>query len=187
MIKSIIYVYQGYLTKNENNRVKIMDKLISLNPGLLIWTIFNFLIFLFLILKFGLKPMMTALKAREDSIANNLKAAQEANEKTQAILNESQAKLQEAAKEVNALINKGREQANEIINNAKLEAEKLRQEKLENAIKEIKIAQDSAFLQLKNQIAEMVIQATEKVLEEKLNEEKDIELIKKSVEKLSKN
>lgn len=164
-----------------------MDKLISLNPGLLIWTVFNFLIFLFLILKFGLKPMMNALKAREDSIANNLKSAQEANEKAQTILNESQAKLQETSKEVNALISKGREQANEIIANAKLEAEKLRQEKLDNAVKEIKAAQDIAFVQLKNQIADMVIQATEKVLQEKLNEEKDMELIKKAVEKLSKN
>lgn len=164
-----------------------MDKLISLNPGLLIWTVFNFLIFLFLILKFGLKPMMNALKAREDSIANSLKSAQEANEKAQTILNESQAKLQETSKEVNALISKGREQANEIIANAKLEAEKLRQEKLDNAVKEIKTAQDIAFVQLKNQIADMVIQATEKVLQEKLNEEKDMELIKKAVEKLSKN
>lgn len=164
-----------------------MDKLISLNPGLLIWTVFNFLIFLFLILKFGLKPMMNALKAREDSIANNLKGAQDANEKAQTMLNESQAKLQETAKEVNALIVKGREQANEIITNAKLEAEKLRQERLDNAVKEIKTAQDIAFVQLKNQIADMVIQATEKVLQEKLNEEKDMELIKKSVEKLSKN
>lgn len=164
-----------------------MDKLISLNPGLLIWTVFNFLIFLFLILKFGLKPMMNALKAREDSIANNLKNAQDANEKAQTMLNESQAKLQETAKEVNALIVKGREQANEIIANAKLEAEKLRQERLDNAVKEIKTAQDIAFVQLKNQIADMVIQATEKVLQEKLNEEKDMELIKKSVEKLSKN
>lgn len=164
-----------------------MDKLISLNPGLLIWTVFNFLIFLFLILKFGLKPMMNALKAREDSIATNLKGAQEANEKAQTILNESQAKLQETSKEVNALISKGREQANEIIANAKLEVEKLRQEKLDNAVKEIKTAQDIAFVQLKNQIADMVIQATEKVLQEKLNEEKDMELIKKAVEKLSKN
>lgn len=164
-----------------------MDKLISLNPGLLIWTVFNFLIFLFLILKFGLKPMMNALKAREDSIANNLKGAQDANEKAQTMLNESQAKLKETAKEVNALIVKGREQANEIIANAKLEAEKLRQERLDNAVKEIKTAQDIAFVQLKNQIADMVIQATEKVLQEKLNEEKDMELIKKSVEKLSKN
>ncbi len=164
-----------------------MDKLISLNPGLLIWTVFNFLIFLFLILKFGLKPMMNALKAREDSIANNLKGAQDANEKAQTMLNESQAKLKETAKEVNALIVKGREQANEIIANAKLEAVKLRQERLDNAVKEIKTAQDIAFVQLKNQIADMVIQATEKVLQEKLNEEKDMELIKKSVEKLSKN
>lgn len=164
-----------------------MDKLISLNPGLLIWTVFNFLIFLFLILKFGLKPMMNALKAREDSIANNLKSAQEANEKMQALLNEAQAKLQETAKEVNNLIIKGREQANEIISNAKAEAEKLRQEKLDNALREIKTAQNAAFIELKNQMAEMVIQATEKVLEEKLNDEKDMELIKKSVEKLSKN
>jgi F-type H+-transporting ATPase subunit b len=164
-----------------------MDRLVSLNPGLLFWTVFNFLIFLFLLLKFGLKPMMKSLKSREDSITNSLSSADEANKKAQAILVEVQAKLTETSKEVNSMIAKGRDQANEIISQAKVEAEKIRQEKMEAALKEIKSAQDAAFTSLKNEIADMVIIATEKVLQTKINPEVDNELIVKSIEQISNN
>jgi F-type H+-transporting ATPase subunit b len=164
-----------------------MDRLVSLNPGLLFWTVFNFLIFLFLLLKFGLKPMMKSLKSREDSITNSLSSADEANKKAQAILVEVQAKLTETSKEVNSMIAKGRDQANEIISQAKVEAGKIRQEKMEAALKEIKSAQDAAFTSLKNEIADMVIIATEKVLQTKINPEVDNELIVKSIEQISNN
>ncbi len=164
-----------------------MDRLVSLNPGLLFWTVFNFLIFLFLLLKFGLKPMLKSLKSREDSITNSLSSADEANKKAQAMLAEVQAKLTETSKEVNSMIAKGREQANEIISQAKAEAEKIRQEKMEAALKEIKSAQDAAFTSLKNEIADMVILATEKVLQTKINPEVDNELIVKSIEQISNN
>lgn len=164
-----------------------MDRLVSLNPGLLFWTVFNFLIFLFLLLKFGLKPMLKSLKSREDSITNSLSSADEANKKAQAMLAEVQAKLTETSKEVNSMIAKGRDQANEIISQAKAEAEKIRQEKMEAALKEIKSAQDAAFTSLKNEIADMVILATEKVLQTKINPEVDNELIVKSIEQISNN
>ncbi len=164
-----------------------MDRLVSLNPGLLFWTVFNFLIFLFLLLKFGLKPMMKSLKSREDSITNSLSSADEANKKAQAILVEVQAKLTETSKEVNSMIAKGRDQANEIISQAKVEAGKIHQEKMEAALKEIKSAQDAAFTSLKNEIADMVIIATEKVLQTKINPEVDNELIVKSIEQISNN
>lgn len=164
-----------------------MDRLVSLNPGLLFWTVFNFLIFLFLLLKFGLKPMMKSLKSREDSITNSLLSADEANKKAQAMLAEVQTKLTETSKEVNSMIAKGRDQANEIISQAKSEAEKIRQEKMEAALKEIKSAQDAAFTSLKNEIADMVILATEKVLQTKINPEVDNELIVKSIEQISNN
>ncbi len=164
-----------------------MEKLLSVDPGLLIWTMINFLIFLFLLLKFGFKPMMNALKAREDGIQNSIKSAEAATENAQKLLQEAQNKLNEASKEVLTIIQKGREQSNAIINEAKEEAEKLRQEKMENAVKEITLAQEAAFKQIKYEIAGLVVDATEKIINEKLEKEKDYELINKYIENLSKN
>ena len=58
-----------------------MDSLLSIKPGLVFWSLVNFLIFLFLLLKFGAKPIANALKAREEKINGEIAAAEEANKK----------------------------------------------------------------------------------------------------------
>lgn len=164
-----------------------MEKLLSVNPGLLFWTIFNFLLFLFVFLKLFKKPILDSLKAREDYIKTAIETAEKERDDAKQFLADAEARIASATKEVNAMISKEREIATEIIAKAKSEAEKVRQEKLDNAVREIQIAQDRAFKQLKQEVAVLVVNATEKIIEEKLTSEKDLELINKQIDKLSTN
>ncbi|MCE5305807.1 MAG: F0F1 ATP synthase subunit B [Chloroherpetonaceae bacterium] len=164
-----------------------MDKLLSVDPGLMIWSIVNFLLFLLILVKFGYKPIAKALHTREESINNAIKGADDANQRANELVAATEQKLADATKEMNLLIAKGRESANEIIQKARDEAEKIRQEKIEQSVREITLAQEKAFKELKKEIGSIVVQATEKILEEKLNPDTDYKLIESYIQKLSKN
>ena len=164
-----------------------MEKLLTVNPGLLFWTILNFLVFLSVFILLFKKPILDSLKNREQYISDKIENAENKLVEAEAKFAEAEARINEATKEVTSMISKEREIAAEIIAKAKSEAEKVRQEKLENAVREIQIAQDRAFQQLKQEVAGMVVQATEKIISEKLTSDKDFELINQQIDKLSKN
>jgi len=164
-----------------------MDALLNVNPGLIIWTIINFCVFLFIIIKFGTKPIVNGLKKREDRINSAIENAEKANTETQRILIESQAKLDNAQKEMMEIVNKGKVQGDELIRKATEEAEKVKVAKIEEAKREIERSKESALKELRNEVASLVVRATEKLLDEKLDQDKHLKLVDSYIDKLPKN
>ncbi|MGE5478834.1 MAG: F0F1 ATP synthase subunit B [Chloroflexota bacterium] len=164
-----------------------MDSLINVSPGLMIWTIINFLIFLLLIAKFALKPIQKSLAAREERIRATIESAEEANKKAMDLLAESQAKFDAAQQEVLSALAKGRDQAQAQIRLAADEAEKVKREKIDEAAREIERSKDAAIKELRGEVADLVVKATEKLLNEKIDPSKDEELIKSYIAKIPKN
>ena len=60
--------------------VYLLNPLLNPSYGLIVWTLLAFLTVLFLLKKFAWKPILTALKEREDSIQNALDSAKKAKE-----------------------------------------------------------------------------------------------------------
>ena len=77
-----------------------MDSLLNVNPGLIIWTIINFLIFLFIILKFGSKPIMNGLKAREERINSAIETAEKTKLEAEKLFLESEKRINSAKEEM---------------------------------------------------------------------------------------
>ncbi|MEJ5287270.1 MAG: hypothetical protein CH6_3549 [Candidatus Kapaibacterium sp.] len=164
-----------------------MDSLLNVNPGLMIWTIVNFLIFLFLLVKFGAKPISNSLKAREEHIEKNIKDAEKLNQEAQKLVAEMQQKLKDAQNEMMNIVQKGKQQAEELLRRAQEDAEKIRKEKIEEANREINRSKEAALFELRKEVASLVIYATEKLLNEKLDEQKHIEIINSYIDKIPKN
>ena len=164
-----------------------MDALLELKPGLLIWSIINFLVFLFIFIKIGYKPIKQSMKAREDKINTSIENADKANKKAQELLEESQNKLDNAQKEMSEIVNNGKKQAESHIQKAKDEADKIKKDKLDEAIKQIEMSKQNAINELRNEVADLVIMTTEKLLEEKLDASKDKKLIESYIDKLPNN
>lgn len=167
-----------------------MGNILDVNFGLVFWTLVNFLIFLFLLLKFGTKPIANALKTREDKINESIHSAEKANEEAKAILAESQKKISEAQIQANDIITKGKTQVDQIISKAKEEADAVRNQRIADAAKEIDRYKENAIIELRTEVADLVIKATEKVLDEKLDPSKDMKLVEasiNSIEKINKN
>lgn len=164
-----------------------MDSLLSVKPGLVFWTWVNFAIFLFLALKFGLGAILKGMKNREDLIKNNIESAEKANNDAKLLLEEAESKINNAQKEMADIIAKGREQADIHIAKATEEADRVKKQKLDEAMKQIEISKQAAIKELRNEMAGLVVNATEKLLEEKLDKDKDSKLVESYIQKLSNN
>ncbi|MFH1051576.1 MAG: F0F1 ATP synthase subunit B [bacterium] len=164
-----------------------MESIMNIDPGLIVWTLVNFGIFLFLILKLGTKPILNGLKARENKINDSIDAAEKAKSDAQKLLLETETKLSQAQKEMNEIIAKGREQAEKILQKASDESETVKRQKVEDAKNEIEKSKENAIKQLRSEVADLVVMATEKILDENLDKAKHYKMIEQYIEKLPNN
>jgi F-type H+-transporting ATPase subunit b len=164
-----------------------MDTIMDVNPGLLIWSVINFAIILFILAKFAFPAMKKSLQDREESIRKNIDEANALNEKAQKLLQESQDKLDNAQKEVSEILSNAKTRADENIQKAIDEAEKSKMQILEDANKEIERKKNDAISELRSEVADLVVSATEKILESKLDKEEHLKFAKEQIEKLPKN
>lgn len=164
-----------------------MDALLSVNPGLMIWTLINFFLFFLLLGKFGFKPMLAALEAREQRINDSIDQAEQANEMAQKSMLESREKLAQAHNEVVELMKEGKVQAESIIRHATEEAEQIKQAKLDEALREIAREKEIALQSLRTEMATLIVQATDKVIGKVVNAEQHRSLIDATVNELSNN
>lgn len=164
-----------------------MDALLNVKPGLVFWTFVNFSIFLFIVIKFFGKPIINALNNREKGIEDAINKSQSQMAEATKLLNESKSRLDNTHLEVVELIGKGREQAETIIRKATEEADRIKKSKVDDAIKEIERNKDAALIQLRTEVAELVVMATEKIIKEKIDKNRDMKLIESYIENLPKN
>lgn len=163
-----------------------MDAL-SVKPGLFIWQLINFAVLMIILGKFAIPAIMKSLKEREEGIQNNINEAKKINADAIEALKVSQTKIDEAYKEVSAIVSKGKEQANIIIQNATAEADSIKKQKLEEAIREIENNKNAAITQLRNEVAGLVVDATEQILNSKLDRDTHTKLVNDYIKNIKQN
>ncbi len=161
-----------------------MDGLLQVSPGLIIWTLVNFGLYLFLLAKFGYKPLRTALEQREQTIAESLRSAEMARAEAQRLLSDAEEQRKRAHAEMVELLRQARHQAEHIIANAAEEGEKVKAEKLHQAQREIERMVAEARMSLKQEIAELAITAAQTLLAEQLDRERHRHLIERTLAQL---
>lgn len=159
----------------------------EIQPGLMIWTILVFLVLLFVLSKILLPTILNTLKEREEGIQKAIDDAENARIKAEEIMKENQEKLDNAQKEINEIIANGRKQADSIVQKATEEANQVKKQKLDDATKEIEIQKEKAISDIRKEVADLVIMATEKVLNEKLDKDKHQGIIEEHISNLNKN
>ena len=142
--------------------------LITPSVGLIFWTAVVFIILLVLLRSLAWKPILSAVKEREQSIEDALNAAKKEKEEM-ALLNAQNEKiLKEARAERDGILKEAREMKDNIINEAKnaatVEANKL----IENAKTAIQNEKASAMIEIKNQVGQLSIEIAEKILTKEL-------------------
>lgn len=161
-----------------------MNELIStfhIDWKLIIAQLFNFAIVLFVLKKFAYGPMIKLMTERGEKIEKGIKDAENAGvklaeivEKEKAVLVEARKAAQEIVSSAEAVAVKNKE---EIIAEAKMQSEKI----LEDGAKKIEMQKRQMFVEIKAEIADLVVAATGKLMGEKIDAKKDADLIAKSI------
>lgn len=146
--------------------------LILPSSGLIFWQLIAFLALLFILIKFAWKPMLAALEERESSINNALKSAEQARNDVANLKADNERLLQEARLERDNILKKAQEASVKMIDDAKNEAAKVAAQQIENAKAVIETEKKAALTEVKNQVAILTLEVTEKLLKKKLSDDK---------------
>ncbi len=143
-----------------------------INPGfgLVIWMTIAFLVVLFVLAKYAWRPIMSALKEREESIEESLQAAEKAREAMQDLKLDNEKLLRDAKDERDALLKEARNIKEAIIEGAKEKANSEAANIITSAKERIEHEKNAAIVEIKNLIAVNAVAIAEKVLRDELKD-----------------
>lgn len=137
--------------------------------SLIFWTTIIFLAFFFLLKKLAWKPILNAVKEREDSINEALLSAEKARLEMLNLKSDNERILKEARAERDAMMKDAKEIKDKLISEAKDEAKMQSSKIIEQAKFTIENEKQAAIVELKNQVAELSISIAEKIIKEELS------------------
>lgn len=156
--------------------------------SLIFWTTIIFVIFLFLMRKLAWKPILGAVKSREDSINNALLSAEQAKKEMQNLKADNEKLLAEARAERDAMLREARELKEKMISDAREEAQVQGAKMIEQAKASIESEKNQAMAELKNQVSSLSLKIAEKLLKEELSSnENQVKLVNKMLDEVKLN
>lgn len=164
-----------------------MEKLLTeFSIGLFFWQTVIFVLLILLLKKFAWKPILDAVNEREEGIKNALLSAEKAKEEMASLQSDNEEILKKARSERDSLLKEAREIKQQLIDEAKNEAKNEAKKIISQAQETIQNEKNSAIVDLKNQVAGLSIDIAEKVLKEKLSNDKaQMQLVKDLVKNVT--
>ena len=162
--------------------------LVTPEIGLIFWTTIVFTLLLVVLKKYAWKPILDSVDKRNKSIEDALKAADKAKEEIASLNVDNKRILAEAKKERDLLLKEAREIKENIISEAKKNATAEADKIIVSAKSQINNDKMKALIELKNHIASLSIEMTEKILKSELSDKnKQKELIEDSLKSIELN
>ncbi|MBK7149894.1 MAG: F0F1 ATP synthase subunit B [Bacteroidetes bacterium] len=141
--------------------------------GLIFWMLVGFGLLFFILSKFAWKPIMSALKEREQSIEESLRQAEKARAEMSQLVAKNEELLNQAKEERNQILHEAREAAEKVKADIVARAGKEAEEKLKQAIREIEVQKMAALTEVKNSVGLMALEIAEKVVRKELKGSSD--------------
>lgn len=161
--------------------------LLSFETGFGVWVAISTLLFLFLMNKFLVPPIMEALNDRETKIKDSLESAEKALAKAEQISKDNAKALKEAEVQAQKIRREALEDA-ELLRTDKIEKAKADAEKiLESARVTIEQEKKRALSELRNEVADLAVKSAGIIIQAELDQDKSNKLVDSFISNLSKN
>ena len=160
------------------------NPLIQVTPGLMIWTIVCFLIALFVLKRFAFGPIQTVIDARRDQIARSIAEAENARNEARELLEQHRALIGQAKGESAEILADARKVGDAQLARVKEEAEADRVRRLEDTRKQIEAETSRALDQIRTEVADLTIEATQRVVGKVLDTADHRRLVDEAIEGL---
>ncbi|WP_265428758.1 F0F1 ATP synthase subunit B [Chryseobacterium sp. YIM B08800] len=163
-------------------------ELLTPSIGNIFWTAVVFLLLVVLLKAFAWKPILSAVKTREDNIQDALNQAKLAKKEMETLKADNERIMREAKIERDAILKEAREIKDRIVAEAK-DAAKSEGDKLIEAAKQtINAEKNAAMADIKSQIGILSVNIAESILKQKLeNSEAQNELVQNYLNKSNLN
>ncbi|MBK9285472.1 MAG: F0F1 ATP synthase subunit B [Sphingobacteriaceae bacterium] len=151
------------------NNLLILSSLTTPGIGLIFWTTIVFILLVVLLSKYAWKPILSAIKTREEGIEKALASAQSALNDMRELKENNEKILAQAREERDNMLKEARDTKEAIIAEAKTKASKESERIVAAAREQINNEKNAAITELKNQVATLSIEIAEKILKSELS------------------
>jgi F-type H+-transporting ATPase subunit b len=155
--------------------------LVSPSLGLMIWTLLAFGITLYLLNKLAFPRIAEALDRRRQAIEDSIQAAQRAKQEADELLEEYRARLREAREQAEDIVARARRAGENLADETKAEASKQREEMMAAARRDIEHETRRALEEIRKEVADLTVVATEKITRKSLTDEDHRRLIEEAL------
>jgi len=158
--------------------------LISPNVGLMIWTLLLFVLSMYILAKLAFPRISEALDRRQKAIENSIDAAERTRQEADQLLADYRERLREARGQAEEIVQRARHTAEVHETEAEKKARQRRDELMEQTRREIDAEARRAIEEIRNEVADLTVLATEKVTRKSLNQEDQRRLVEEALSEL---
>jgi F-type H+-transporting ATPase subunit b len=158
--------------------------LIKPGIGLMVWTLLVFGITMALLAKYAFPPISAALERRQRTIEESLDTAERTRAEAEQILTEYRERLKEAREQADEIIQRARQTAEAHEHEAKERGQELVSDASQRAQREIEAATKRALDDIRKEVADLTIMATEKVTRKALNPDDQKRLVEEALREM---
>jgi F-type H+-transporting ATPase subunit b len=138
--------------------------------GTIFWTTLIFGLFFLVLSKFAWKPILNAVKARDEMIKGSLESAERAREEMLKLQSDNEAILRKAREEREGILKEARDIRDKLISEAKGKAGEEAEKLIEKARAGIESEKLKALSEIQGQVANLSVEIASKLLGEKLKQ-----------------
>ena len=138
--------------------------------GTIFWTTLIFGLFFLILSKFAWKPILNAVKARDEMIKGSLESAAKAREDMLKLQSDNEAILRKAREEREGILKEARDVRDKLISEAKGKATEEAEKLIEKARAGIESEKRKALSEIREQVAILSVEIASKLVGEKLKQ-----------------
>jgi F-type H+-transporting ATPase subunit b len=157
------------------------NPLISVTPGLMIWTIVCFGVTFFVLRRYAFGPIQKTLDDRRERIRESIEEAENARAEARDLLEQHRQLMHSARADAEQILVEARKTAESLERRMREETEAERQRRLEETRREIGAETARALEQIRSEVADLTLEATSIVVGRKLDSDRDRELIAEAI------
>jgi F-type H+-transporting ATPase subunit b len=158
--------------------------LIKPGIGLMVWTLLVFAITMVLLSKLAFPRISQALERRKRTIEESIDTAQRTRTEAEQLLGEYRERLKEARAQAEEIVQRARQTADAHEHEAKEHSQEIVAEAQQRAEREIEVATKRALDDIRKEVADLTIMATEKVTRKTLDDADQKRLVEEALNEL---
>jgi F-type H+-transporting ATPase subunit b len=158
--------------------------LITPNVGLMVWTLLLFVISMVFLARVAFPRISAALDRRQRAIEDSIEMAERTRKDAEELLAEYRERLREAREQAEEIVQRARHAAEVHEREATAEAQQRREQMMEQTRREIELETRRAIDEIRREVADLTVMATEKITRKTLTPDDQRRLLEEAISEL---